>query len=98
MKRTHVGLILVICILSGGLSFSSLLAEDFSFVGINWNDDLDTVRKKIDQSGLFRDSRLTGLQIESQPLMGFLFGSILGALLGMFFAPKSGKQLRSKIK
>ena len=31
-------------------------------------------------------------------LIGFLFGSILGALLGMSFAPKSGKELRSKIK
>ena len=31
-------------------------------------------------------------------LMGLLFGSILGALAGIFFAPKSGKQLRSKIK
>ncbi len=31
-------------------------------------------------------------------LIGFLFGSILGALAGILFAPKSGKQLRSKIK
>ena len=31
-------------------------------------------------------------------LIGLLFGSILGALAGIFFAPKSGKQLRSKIK
>ena len=31
-------------------------------------------------------------------LIGLLFGSILGALAGIFFAPKSGKQLRSRIK
>jgi len=30
--------------------------------------------------------------------MGFLMGSILGALAGIFFAPKSGKDLRSDIK
>ncbi len=31
-------------------------------------------------------------------LIGFLFGGILGALVGIFFAPKSGKQLRSETK
>ncbi len=31
-------------------------------------------------------------------LVGLLFGGILGALAGILFAPKSGKQLRSKIK
>ncbi len=31
-------------------------------------------------------------------LVGLLFGSIFGALVGIFFAPKSGKQLRSEIK
>ena len=30
--------------------------------------------------------------------MGFLIGGILGALAGIFFAPKSGKELRSDIK
>ena len=30
--------------------------------------------------------------------MAFLIGSILGALAGIFFAPKSGKELRSDIK
>jgi len=30
--------------------------------------------------------------------MGFLVGSFLGALAGIFFAPKSGKELRSDIK
>jgi gas vesicle protein len=30
--------------------------------------------------------------------MGFLIGSVLGALTGIFFAPKSGKDLRSDIK
>jgi gas vesicle protein len=29
---------------------------------------------------------------------GFLIGGILGALAGIFFAPKSGKELRSDIK
>lgn len=77
MKRIHVGLIPVICILLTGLSFSSLLAEDFSFIGINWNDDLDSIRKKIDQSGLFRDSRFTGLQIESQPLSSIIKNSLI---------------------
>ena len=35
---------------------------------------------------------------QSNFLIGFLFGSILGALAGIFFAPKSGRQLRSDIK
>ena len=30
--------------------------------------------------------------------MGVLIGGILGALAGIFFAPKSGKELRSDIK
>jgi gas vesicle protein len=30
--------------------------------------------------------------------MGFLIGSVLGALAGIFFAPKPGKELRSEIK
>jgi gas vesicle protein len=30
--------------------------------------------------------------------MGFLMGGVLGALAGIFFAPKSGKELRSDIK
>ena len=30
--------------------------------------------------------------------MGFLIGSVLGALAGIFFAPKPGKELRSDIK
>ena len=62
MKRISLGLIPVMCILLVGLSFSSLLAGDFSFIGINWNDDLDTVRKKINESGLPSDSRFTGLE------------------------------------
>jgi hypothetical protein len=72
MKRTSTGLILVICILLVGLSFSSLLAEDFSFIGINWNDNFDTVRKKINESGLPSDSRFTGLQREPIPLSSIL--------------------------
>lgn len=35
---------------------------------------------------------------QSNFLKGFLFGSILGAVVGIFFAPKSGKKLRSEIK
>ena len=31
-------------------------------------------------------------------LMGLLIGGALGALAGIFFAPKSGKELRSDIK
>lgn len=31
-------------------------------------------------------------------LKGFLIGGIFGALAGIFFAPRSGKELRSKIK
>jgi len=72
MKRISLGLIPVICILLVGLSFSSLLAGDFSFIGINWNDDLDTVRKKINESGLPSDSRFTGLQRESTPLSSII--------------------------
>jgi gas vesicle protein len=30
--------------------------------------------------------------------MGFLFGSVVGVLAGIFFAPKSGKELRSELK
>jgi len=30
--------------------------------------------------------------------MGLLIGGVLGALAGIFFAPKSGKELRSNIK
>ena len=30
--------------------------------------------------------------------MGLLMGSVLGAVAGIFFAPKSGKELRSDIK
>jgi len=31
-------------------------------------------------------------------LRGFVIGGVLGALAGIFFAPKSGKELRSNIK
>ena len=31
-------------------------------------------------------------------LKGFVIGGILGALAGIFFAPKSGKELRSDLK
>jgi len=31
-------------------------------------------------------------------LRGFVIGGVLGALAGIFFAPKSGKELRSDIK
>ena len=30
--------------------------------------------------------------------MGFLIGGVLGVLAGIFFAPKSGKELRSDLK
>jgi gas vesicle protein len=38
---------------------------------------------------------------DNQPgyfFMGFLIGGALGVLAGIFFAPKSGKELRSDIK
>ena len=35
---------------------------------------------------------------QGQFFMGFLIGGVLGALAGIFFAPKSGKELRSDIK
>jgi gas vesicle protein len=35
---------------------------------------------------------------QSHFFMGFLIGSFLGALAGILFAPKSGKELRSDIK
>ena len=35
---------------------------------------------------------------QSHFFMGFLIGSVLGALAGIFFAPRSGKELRSDIK
>lgn len=42
------------------------------------------------------------LQAQEQPLghffMGFLIGSALGALAGIFFAPKAGNKLRSDIR
>jgi hypothetical protein len=68
MKRIHIGLILIICTLLVGLSFSSLFAEDFSFIEISWNDNLDTVKKKIDQSGLSSDKRWNLIHTESTPL------------------------------
>jgi hypothetical protein len=77
MKRVHVSLMLVICVLLTGLSSSPLLAEDFSFIGISWNDSFYTVRKKIDQSGLFRDSRFAGLQREGLPLSSIVKNSLI---------------------
>jgi gas vesicle protein len=35
---------------------------------------------------------------QSHFFMGFLIGGVLGALAGIFFAPKSGKDLRSDLK
>lgn len=35
---------------------------------------------------------------QSHFFMGFLIGGVLGALAGILFAPKSGKELRSDIK
>jgi len=72
MKKMYIALILVICILVIGLSFSSLLAEDFSFIGINWNDDLNKVREKISQSGLPSDTRWMVLQREPTPLSSII--------------------------
>jgi hypothetical protein len=68
MKRTSIVFILIVCVLWVGLSFSSPLAEDFSFIGISWNDHLATVQEKIDQSGLSSDKRWTLIHAESTPL------------------------------
>jgi gas vesicle protein len=35
---------------------------------------------------------------QGQFFMGFLIGGVLGALAGILFAPKSGKELRSELK
>ena len=72
MKRTYIGLILIVSILVVGLCFSSLFAEDFSFIGIKWNDDFDRVKRKIDESGLPSDTRFTGLQRGSLPLSSIM--------------------------
>ena len=59
---------MIIFILTVGLSVSFLVAEDFSFIGIKWSDDLNTVRGKIKQSGLASDTRWMILERESTPL------------------------------
>jgi gas vesicle protein len=58
--------------------------------------------------GLISDRRKNGrkegfhmAECENQQdhfFMGFLIGGVLGALAGIFFAPKSGKELRADIK
>jgi hypothetical protein len=68
MKKASIVSILIFCTLLALPSFSSLLAEDFSFIGISWNDDLDTVKKKIDQSGLASNQRWNLINTESTQL------------------------------
>ncbi len=49
----------------------------------------------------FRKEGLNMAEIEKDCgnfFKGFVIGSVLGALAGIFFAPKSGKELRSEIK
>ena len=77
MKKMWIVLILVICILGIGLSSSPLLAEDFSFIGITWNDNLNTVREKINQSGLPSDTRWMVLERESIPLSAIIKNSMI---------------------
>jgi hypothetical protein len=72
MKKTYIVLILLISILLVGASASSLLADDFSFIGIKWNDDLNTVRDKINQSGLLSDTRWMVLEREATPLSSII--------------------------
>ena len=67
MKKISVAP-MIIFILLVGLSFSSPLAADFSFIGIKWDDDFNTVRDKIDESGLANDHRFTALQWGSKRL------------------------------
>ena len=76
MKKMDI-VILVICILVVGLSFSSLLAEDFSFIGINWSDNLSKVREKISQSGLPSDTRWMVLERLSTPLNSIIKNSMV---------------------
>ncbi len=72
MRKTHIVFIVGIGILLVGLSFSSLFAEDFSFIGIKWSDNLDAVREKISQSGLASDTRWMLLHTESTPLSSIM--------------------------
>jgi gas vesicle protein len=37
-------------------------------------------------------------QDQSHFVLGFLIGGIMGALAGLFFAPKSGKELRAELR
>jgi len=68
MKRTSIVSIINIGALLVCPFFSSLLAEDFSFMGINWKDNLDTVKEKIDRSGFATDKRWTFMHTEPNPL------------------------------
>ena len=77
MKKMSIVWIIMIPVLSVGLSSSSLLAEDFSFIGIKWSDDLSTVREKIKESGLASDARWMILKIESTPLSSIMKESII---------------------
>ncbi len=68
MRKMSIALVLVTCILAVGLPSSYLFAEDFSLIGITWSDTLDTVKKKIDESGLASDKRWMLLHVDPTPL------------------------------
>ena len=68
MRKMSIAFVVVTCALAVGLPSSYLLAEDFSFIGINWSDNLDTVKKKIDESGLASDKRWMLLHVDPTPL------------------------------
>ena len=68
MRKMSIAFVVVTCALAVGLPSSYLLAEDFSFIGVNWSDTLDTVKKKIDESGLASDKRWMLLHVDPTPL------------------------------
>jgi len=77
MKKMSIFWTIMIPVLFVGLSSSSLLAEDFSFIEVKWSDDLSTVREKIKGSGLASDTRWMILKIESTPLSSIMKESII---------------------
>ncbi len=68
MRKMSIVFVLVSCILAVGLPSSYLFAEDFGLIGIGWSDTLDTVKKKIDESGLASDKRWMLLHVDPVPL------------------------------
>ena len=60
-----------------------------------------TKRRKYNESNVAKKGEFNMAEHEKPQghfFMGFLIGGVLGALAGIFFAPKSGKELRSDIQ